>query len=401
MLADGTCQLENSQGIGTVPVCTLNRLLFLAVTLRFHYSLPLSITHSKSEFSMLNEQDIRGLVTEHGATVNEGRPIDQLIKDGDIPRLKGATVLTGKVSDSVFGEHLVTRQGQPIRLMYRNNRISTHDVNRGAIPFKDQVLAFNHDHMLRLVRDVLGTSQFDVPGLLPSSTVIPAENLKLIMLENVLRMYNAESSTSTSLYQHWLKAKADGASVLHYAGHDLDVKTLVPNGVLPYLMDTPSTKDKVDRTIDSAYLIENGICTQAQYNQIRNASMMAFGMISQYLVERGMVLVDTKTEHGINTAGAIVAADELYTMDSSRFWRLDDNGQLLTRDGKPVSFSKEFARGMVKQQDQQFTSEQANEIAVRYIQGLQHLTGVPFAPDLRPRDQRIVESTNLILDALL
>ena len=49
----------------------------------------------------------------------------------------------------------------------------------------------------------------------------------------------------------------------------------------------------------------------------------------------------------------------------------------------------------------EFTVEQANEIAVRYIDGLQNLTGEHFEPDLRPRDQRIVESTNLILDALL
>ena len=121
----------------------------------------------------------------------------------------------------------------------------------------------------------------------------------------------------------------------------------------------------------------------------------------EYLAERGMILVDTKTEHGLNTEGHIVAAYELYTMDSSRFWRMDDNGQPMTRDGKPVSFSKEFARGMVKEKDQQFTDEQAGEIAVRYIQGLQHLTGKAFEPDLRPRDQRIIESTNLILDHLL
>ena len=88
-------------------------------------------------------------------------------------------------------------------------------------------------------------------------------------------------------------------------------------------------------------------------------------------------------------------------MDSSRFWRVDSNGAVMTRDGKPVSFSKEFARGMVKEKDQQFSSEQANEIAVRYIQGLQHLTGKAFEPDLRPREQRIIESTNLTLDALL
>lgn len=350
---------------------------------------------------MLDENQIRELVAEHGATVNEGRPIDQLITDGDIPRLTGCTVLTGKVSDSVFGDALVTKTGKPIRLMYRNNRISTHDVNRGAIPFKDQVLALNHDHMLKLVRDVLGSSQFKVEGLLPSSTVIPAENLQLVMLENVVRLYMAESSTSTSLYQHWLEAKDSGEEVFHYAGHDIRVSELEPNGVLPYLMDTPSTKDEVDRTIDAQYLFDEGICTPGQYDQIRNSSLMAFGMVSQYLSERGMVLVDTKTEHGINSDGKIVSADELYTMDSSRFWRLDDRGEVLTRDGKPVSFSKEFARGMVKEKNQQFSDDQAAEISVRYIQGLQHLTGEAFAPDLRPRDQRIIDSTNMILDFLL
>ena len=351
--------------------------------------------------TMLNEQEIRDLVGGHGAAVNEGRPIKQLIDDGDIPRLSGCTVLEGKVSDSVFGDELKTAAGKPIRLMFRNNRISTHDVNRGAIPFKDQVLAVNHDHMHRLVKPVLGSSQFEVDGLAPSSTVIPAENLNLLMVENVLRLYMAESSTSTSLYQHWLAAKEEGRNILDYAGHQLEIDALEPNGVLPYLMDTPSTKEAVDRTTDAAYLIENGVCTAGQYAQIRNASLMAFGIVTQYLAQKGMVLVDTKTEHGVNTEGQIVAADELYTMDSSRFWRVDETGELMTRDGKPVSFSKEFARGMVKEQGQQFSDEQANEIAVRYIQGLQHLTGETFEPDLRPRDQRIVESTNLILDALL
>lgn len=349
---------------------------------------------------MLNEKEIRELVAENGSRVNEGRPIKQIIEDGDIPRLEGCTILEGKVSDSVFGDNLVSSTGQPIRLMFRNNRISTHDVNRGAIPFKDQVLANNHDHMLQLVEPVMGTSQFKVPGLLPSSTVIPAENLNLIMVENVLRMYNAESSTSTSLYQAWLKAKEAGEKTLSYAGHSIEVDQISANGVLPYLMDTPSTKAKVDRTIDPQYLFDNDVCTPAQYNQIRNASMMAFGMISQYLSERGMILVDTKTEHGINSAGKIVAADELYTMDSSRFWRKGDDGEVLTRDGKPVSFSKEFARGMVTEKDQQFTDDQAAEIAVRYIQGVQHLTSKAFEPDLRPRDQRIIESTNMILDHL-
>ena len=350
---------------------------------------------------MLNEEQIRTLVTSHGADVNQGRPIRQLISDGELPRLNGCTVLEGKVSDSVFGDPLKTSSGEAIRLMFRNNRISTHDVNRGAIPFKDQVLAFNHDHMHRLVKPVLGSSQFEVEGLSASSTVIPAENLNLLKIENVLRLYMAESSTSTSLYQHWLAAKENGQTKMDYAGHQLDVTALEPNGQLPYLMDTPSTKEEVDKTTAVDYLIQDGVCTEDQYAQIRNASLMAFGIVTQYLSQRGMVLVDTKTEHGINAEGQIVSADELYTMDSSRFWAMNEDGSLKTKDGKPVSFSKEFARGMVKEKGQQFTDAQANEIAVRYIQGLQHLTGVTFEPDLRPRDQRIIESTNLILDTLL
>ena len=350
---------------------------------------------------MLSDEEIRELVAAHGVAVNEGRSIRQLIEDGEIPRLQGTTVLEGKVSDSVFGGPLKTSSGKPLRLMFRNNRISTHDENRGSIPFKDQVLACNHDHMLRLVSGVLGSSQFEVPGLSPTSTVIPAENLRLVKVENVLRRYMAESTTSTSLFQHWLSAKEEGLEELKYAGHRLKVAELKPNGALPYLMDTPSTKEAVDRTVDAAFLVEEGVCTAEQYVQIRNASLMAFGMVSQYLAEKGMVLVDTKTEHGINAEGRIVVADEVYTMDSSRFWKLDENGELVSRDGKPVSFSKEFARGMVKEKGQQFSEAEAGEIAVRYIQGLQLLTGVAFEPDLRPRDQRIVESTNLILDSLL
>ena len=350
---------------------------------------------------MLNETEIRELVTNHGSVVNEGRPVRQLIEDGELLRLAGCTVLEGKVSDSVFGDNLKTAAGVPVRLMYRNNRISTHDVNRGEIPFKDQVLAFNHDHMHRLVKPVLGSSQFEVEGLSPASTVIPAENLNLLKVENVMRLYMAESSTSTSLYQHWLAAKEAGKATMDYAGHQVDVNTLEPNGVLPYVMDTPSTKEEVDHTTDVDYLIQDGVVTAGQYAQIRNASLMAYGIVTQYLAERGMVLVDTKTEHGINANGQIVSADELYTMDSSRFWRRGEDDAVLTRDGKPVSFSKEFARGMVKEKGQQFTAEQASEIAVRYIQGLQHLTGEAFVPDLRPRDQRLIESTNLILDTLL
>jgi hypothetical protein len=55
----------------------------------------------------------------------------------------------------------------------------------------------------------------------------------------------------------------------------------------------------------------------------------------------------------------------------------------------------------VTEKNQQFSPEQTRAIATRYILGLQHLLGGEFTPDLRERDERIVDSTNLILDSLL
>ena len=345
---------------------------------------------------LLSENEIRELVKKHASKVNEGRTVRQLIEDGEIPRLKGCTIQEGKVSDSVFGEKLKTKTGVPIRLMFRSNRISTHDVNRGAIAFKDQVLAANHNFMLNLVKDALGSSEFVIPNLNPTATVIASENVNILKIENVVRMYMAESSTSTSLYQHYLKGERE------FCGHKLP-DGLKVNDKLPYLMDTPSTKEKNDRSVSPEYFFENKICTKEEYIEIRNASLMSYGIVSGFLKNKNLVLVDTKTEHGRNSKGKIVVADEVYTLDSSRFWRVDDKGNLeLDEKGKPKSFSKEFARGMVKdEKTQMFTEEQTNEIAVRYIMGYQYLTGKRFTPDLRPREQRIIETTNLILDYLM
>ena len=143
------------------------------------------------------------------------------------------------------------------------------------------------------------------------------------------------------------------------------------------------------------------VCTLRAIRHDPKRQPDAFGLVP-VSARKGMVLV-TQDRTRTQTATEYVVADDYSHEDSSRFWKLAERGERYTvrRDGKPVSFSKEFARGMVKSRDQQFTEEQANEIAVRYIGGVQHLTGNSFEPDLRPRDQRIVESTNLILDALL
>lgn len=368
----------------------------------------------------LSQSEARTLVEEYIGGGDEIVSTQEILDSGAIPRLKGYRIRPGKVSDSIFGGRgsyvdkstgqtvefenspLKTREGLPLRLMIRTQRISTHDITRGEIPFKDQILAVNHNYMRRMLTDVLGTSQFKVDGLDDNSVVIAAENLTQIPFENVLRAYMATSTTTTNMGNQYLNQ-----GVRNFGGHKLP-EGLIANCKLPYVMDTPSTKsEEHDETINPEYLFNGGICTPEQYRQIINDSMFAFGMVSQFLKEKGLIAVDTKTEHGINKEGQIVSQDEIWTMDSSRFWLMDDYNEQLARlesmeitELAPKSYSKEFARGFSKG-DQGYTDEQRAQIAVRYMEGVQHLLGRRFDPDVRSSEERVVSRLETIVDKLV
>lgn len=365
----------------------------------------------------LTEDQSLELVYDYMQSEGSVSTTQELLDSGIIPALKGFTVRPGKVSDSIHGGRvefmqrdgtvvkaenppLVTRDGIPLRLMIRTQRISTHDINRGEIPFKDQILAANHNYMRRLVEPAIGTSQFDVPGLEDNDVVIAAENLQLIPVENIFRAYMAVSSTSTSLYQAWKRGENT------FAGHIVP-EGLVANGPLPYVMDTPSTKsEEHDITTSPEEMIRQGHVTPAQYIAIRNGGLVAFGMAAQFLRSRGIILVDTKFEHGINKEGKIVSQDEILTMDSSRFWLASDYDAQMERfnwgeleELNPRSYSKEFARGF-SEGEKGYSDEQRVAIAARYVIGIQELLGKRFEPDMRPRDQRVVRGLQTVVENL-
>jgi phosphoribosylaminoimidazole-succinocarboxamide synthase len=365
----------------------------------------------------LTEEQALDLVHSYMTSEEKVSPTQELLDSGIIPVLKGFTVRPGKVSDSIYGgkveftrkdgtvveaenPRLVTRDGRPLRIMVRTQRISTHDINRGEIPFKDQILTTNHNYMRRLVEPAIGTSQFEVPGLDDNDVVIAAENLQLIPVENIFRAYMATSSTSTSLYQAWKRGEK------MFAGHVVP-EGLVANGPLPYVMDTPSTKSEDhDVTSSPEEMIRQGHVTPAQYTALRNGGLVAFGIAAQFLHSKGIILVDTKFEHGINQAGKIVSQDEILTMDSSRFWLASDYDAQTERyqEGEleelnPKSYSKEFARGF-SEGEKGYTDEQRTVIAARYVIGIQELLGKRFEPDMRPRDERVVSGLRKVVENL-
>jgi len=373
----------------------------------------------------MTAEEILRTITEYMTKEGPIVPLQEILDSGAIPKLKGFIARPGKVSDSIFGgkgeyldkktgdivafenptlltkSGLVIPEGIDIRAMVRTERISTHDINRGSIPFKAQILAENHNFMRRLVIDSLGTSQWDVEGLSDRDVVIAAENLEQIGYENVLRAFMAKSSTATSLYQHFK------AGERNYCGHRLP-NNLITNGPLPYVMDTPSTKsDEHDISVAPEKLFEMGVCTREQYTHLRNATIFAFGAVSQYMKERGLIAVDTKTEHGVTHDGKIVSQDEIWTMDSSRFWLADDYADQMEKlkageieELAPKSYSKEFARGFSKGEEG-YTDEQRAKIAVRYIEGWQRLSGKRFEPDMRSREEKVVTGLQTLVDRLV
>ncbi len=56
--------------------------------------------------------------------------------------------------------------------------------------------------------------------------------------------------------------------------------------------------------------------------------------------DRGIIIADTKLEFGITTDGDLIVADEIFTPDSSRFWRLAD----WSPGTVPMSYDKQFVR---------------------------------------------------------
>ena len=330
--------------------------------------------------------------------------VQELIDEGRIQRLEGFRVRPGKVSDCIWGgfevdghtnPDLISEEGEPIRLMIKTPRLSAGDKVRGKIPFKDQVLALNHRFMKAIVEQYLGGSEWEIGGNPLSSPVTFAENMAMIQFENVMRMYMAVTGSKTSLYQAYWKG-----GQREFCGYQFP-DDLQPNGRLPELVFTPSTKsDTSDKSIGPQYLFERGIVTPDEFDEIKKESTDAFNAVYKHALAQGLLLVDTKLEHGRDRKGKRSVIDELFTLDSSRYVEEDEWKAKQGQDVRLEEYSKEFARAMVDG-DNIFTREQCIAIGARYIVSVQRLLGQPFVPDTRPRADAIVEDVNRGLDYVL
>ena len=117
---------------------------------------------------------------------------------------------------------------------------------------------------------------------------------------------------------------------------------------LPEVLFTPSTKAVAgshDENVSFDVIVQALGSDLA--NQVKTASLSIYEFASQFALERGIIIADTKFEFGLDADGKLYLMDEVLTPDSSRFWP-KDSWQPGT---SPPSYDKQFVRDYLETLD--------------------------------------------------
>jgi phosphoribosylaminoimidazole-succinocarboxamide synthase len=109
---------------------------------------------------------------------------------------------------------------------------------------------------------------------------------------------------------------------------------------------TPFTKEAVgqhDQPISEAEVLARGLVSRDHWEEIKSAALRLFEIGTQEVAKRGLLFADTKYEFGI-LDGRVVLADEIHTLDSSRFWVAETYHSNLSRGEPPEMLDKEPIR---------------------------------------------------------
>lgn len=107
---------------------------------------------------------------------------------------------------------------------------------------------------------------------------------------------------------------------------------------------TPSTKGETDVNFKPEDVTQFTGLGKTVLNVMEEIGRTLFELGTDRAQERGLVLVDTKYEMGVDRNHNILVIDEVHTPDSSRFVLIDEFNAALREGRSPQSLSKEFLR---------------------------------------------------------
>jgi phosphoribosylaminoimidazole-succinocarboxamide synthase len=296
------------------------------------------------------------------------RPLDRVLDDATIPELPNH--YRGKVRDNYD-----LADGR--RLIIATDRLSAFDRNIAAIPFKGQVLTQIARFWFDRTADLCPNHVIEYPD----PNVLVCRRLDILPVEVVVRDYLA-GTTATSV---WSMYKAGRREI--YGFHFPD--GLRENEKLPQTIVTPTTKARDgehDEPVTAEEIIGRGLLTPPQWAEVTERALALFARGRDIAAARGLILVDTKYEFGLDRGGQIVLADEIHTPDSSRYWFAETYPRRFAAGKPPDSFDKDFLRRWVAARCDPYRDpippiprEVVAETARVYIDAFERITGDNFS----------------------
>lgn len=120
-------------------------------------------------------------------------------------------------------------------------------------------------------------------------------------------------------------------------------------------------------------------------NQLKERTLQTYQQGADHALTKGIIIADTKFEFGVDEHGTVVLADEVFTPDSSRYWRAETYRQGVVQD----SFDKQFVRNWLTGPDSGWDrhgdtappplpEEIVAATRARYIEAYERISGLRF-----------------------
>lgn len=144
---------------------------------------------------------------------------------------------------------------------------------------------------------------------------------------------------------------------------------------------TPTTKEDEGHDENITFSEMSNIIGKEDAEKIKELSINLFKTASVFAAKKGVIIADSKFEFGRDEDGNIVLIDEIFTPDSSRFWKIDDYKPGV----EPPSYDKQFVRNFLlnsswdkKSNPPLLPIDIVNKTREKYIEIFEVLTGKKF-----------------------
>ena len=273
-------------------------------------------------------------------------------------------------------------------LFVASDRISAFDyILDTLIPDKGRILTAMSTFFFGLVSDHGGAPNH-LAGP-PDDPRIPAEVLGRALVVRQLDMAPIECVARGYL---------TGSGLLDYQRTGAVCGIALPAGLVEASkfdqpLFTPATKAELgahDENISFDRVVE--ITGAERAEQLRDLTLQTYNLAAQHALSKGIIIADTKFEFGVDRAGQLVLADEVFTPDSSRYWPADSYTEGVVQPSFDKQFVRNWLTGPESGWDRRGTAAPpplpesiVESTRARYIEAYERISGLKFTDWIGPQ----------------